>query len=90
MSLDRTAFRPHAPLLATLAALVVVLLADGWRMALVTAFACGAIAATRIRFAPMAAGGLAIVLAALAVSGHAIGTDERPVSARDGAVGGMR
>lgn len=69
------------PLIVALAALVVLVVVDGWRIAALVALAGAAIAATRVRYAPAAAAGLAVLVAALAVAGGPIGGQERPTRA---------
>ncbi|MBS1882686.1 MAG: hypothetical protein JSS97_06980 [Actinobacteria bacterium] len=71
-----------APLPAAAAgALVIVALADGWRLMLLAAVVAAAVAATRLRFSAGVALGLLLVVSLLAIGGWGPGFDWRPVAA---------
>lgn len=74
----RVVGRAIAPLTVAAAALVIVGVADGWRLALLTASVAAAVAATRLRFGARAALGLLLVVAVLAIGGWGPGFDRRP------------
>lgn len=67
--------------LAAAAAGVVIILAvaasSNWRLAFIAALAAGAIALTRLRYAPVAALVLLAITLGLALSGYSAGSDER-------------
>ncbi|HST40532.1 MAG TPA: hypothetical protein VLK58_13545 [Conexibacter sp.] len=75
------------PLLVALAALLVLTLADSWRVALLVALTGAAIGATRIRYAAVAAASLAVVVAALTLAAGPIGDNDRPARERIAAPG---
>src|SRR4051794_34965670 len=58
-----------------------VAVAANWRLALLAALAALAIAATRVRYAPLAAAALVAGVLALAAAGASAGTDQRPAAA---------
>lgn len=72
---------PRAGTLTAVAAtaLVAVALAANWRVALLAAIAAAIIALTRMRYSPIVAVTTVAVLALLAVTGRAPGSDDRAV-----------
>jgi hypothetical protein len=57
-------------------------LAANWRLALVAALIAGAIALTRLRYAPLVAVVVLAITLVLAVTGHTAGSDDRDIPAR--------
>lgn len=56
--------------------------AANWRLALVAALIAGAIALTRLRYAPLVAVVVLAITLVLALTGHTAGSDDRDVPAR--------
>ncbi|MEA2130859.1 MAG: hypothetical protein QOJ85_3750 [Solirubrobacteraceae bacterium] len=66
---------------AAAAALIAALgFGTNWRLAFVAAMAAGAIALTRLRYAPAVAVALLAITAAFAQTGHSAGSDHRHVT----------
>jgi uncharacterized protein YacL len=64
------------------ALIAVIGLVANWRLGLVVALIAGAIALTRLRYAPLVAVVVLAVTLVLALTGHTAGTDDRDVPAK--------
>jgi hypothetical protein len=64
---------------AVAAAIIFALAATNWRLAFLAALAAGAVALTRLRYAPVVAVAVLAITLALAATGHSAGSDDRNV-----------
>ena len=67
-------------MLIVVVALATIGWADGWRTAVIVAFAAGAIRSSEVRFSAQAAVMLTIGCTLIALAGHGATRDERPAS----------
>lgn len=76
----RSAGAPLALLLVAVGALVMIGVADGWRLLLLAAFVAAIVMVTHLRFSAYAAVGLLLVVALLAIGQWGPGVDRRPAA----------
>jgi hypothetical protein len=77
--------RQAAAAVAAAGMIVVLAVGTNWRLALVAAFAAGAIGLTRLRYSPLVAVTLLAITVVLAETGHTAGSDHRHPAPAHGA-----